>query len=116
MTVAHGHFFDHEKPEHPPKLVAGPMVTGSAVVASKDVQKVFKGQHRKMAGIDMECYGMYYAASNHAGALVRTLCIKAVSDLADRAKADDLQQYCSYISAAAMLEVVRLNSIFMLQA
>lgn len=109
MTVAHGHFFGHEKPEHPPKLVAGPMVTGSAVVSSKDVQEVFKGQHRKMAGIDMECYGMYYAASNHAGAPVRTLCIKAVSDLADRAKADDLQQYCSYISAAAMLEVLRLH-------
>lgn len=85
------------------------MVTGSAVVASQDIQEVFKGQHRKMAGIDMECYGMYYAASNYAGAAVRTLCIKAVSDLADRAKADDHQQYCSHISAAAMLEVVRLH-------
>ncbi len=85
------------------------MVTGSAVVASKDIQEVFKGQHRKMAGIDMECYGMYYAASNHAGAPVRALCIKAVSDLADRAKDDDHQQYCSYISAVAMLEVVRLH-------
>lgn len=109
VKLAHDRFVDHEKPENAPKLVAGPMVTGSSVVASKDVQEVFKGQHRKMAGIDMECYGMYYAASNHAGAPVRTLCIKAVSDLADRAKADDHQQYCSYISAAAMLEVVRLH-------
>lgn len=109
VKLAHDGFTGHEKPATPPKLVAGPMVTGSAVVASKDIQEMFKGQHRKMAGIDMECYGMYYAASNHGGAPVRTLCIKAVSDLADRAKADDLQQYCSYISAAAMLEVVRLH-------
>lgn len=109
VAVAHREFTGHKKPLSAPKLVAGPMVTGSAVVASKDIQEVFKGQHRKMAGIDMECYGMYYAASNHAGATVRTLCIKAVSDLADRAKADDHQQYCSHISAAAMLEVVRLH-------
>lgn len=105
---SHGSFKGH-KPDEPPRLVAGPMVTGSAVVASQDIQEVFRGQHRKMAGIDMECYGMYYAAANHAGAPVRTLCIKAVSDLADRAKADDHQQYCSYISAAAMLEVVALH-------
>ncbi|MDP3350028.1 MAG: hypothetical protein Q8S92_13645 [Hydrogenophaga sp.] len=109
VKIAHDRFTGYEKPAIAPKLVAGPMVTGSAVVASKDIQDVFKGQHRKMAGIDMECYGMYYAASNHAGAPVRTLCIKAVSDLADRAKADDHQQYCSYISAAAMFEVVRLH-------
>ena len=109
VKLAHDRFTGYEKPAIAPKLVAGPMVTGSAVVASKDIQDVFKSQHRKMAGIDMECYGMYYAASNHAGAPVRTLCIKAVSDLADRAKVDDHQQYCSYISAAAMLEVVRLH-------
>lgn len=108
LALAHDRFAGHGKPVNAPKIVAGPMVTGSAVVASKDIQKVFKGQHRKMAGIDMECYGMYFAASNHAGAPVRTLCIKAVSDLADRAKADDHQQYCSHISAAAMLEVIRI--------
>lgn len=109
VKLAHASFTDFPKPPVHPRLVVGPMVTGSAVVASKDIQEVFKGQHRKMAGIDMECYGMYYAASNHAGAPVRTLCIKAVSDLADRAKADNHQQYCSYISAAAMFEVVRLH-------
>ncbi|MDH0051040.1 hypothetical protein [Comamonas terrigena] len=107
IKLAHGSFTGYARPVNPPELVIGPMVTGSAVVASKDIQEVFKGQHRKMAGIDMECYGMYYAASNYGGAPVKTLCIKAVSDLADRAKDDDHQQFCSYISAAAMLEVVR---------
>lgn len=95
------------KPSDVPRLVVGPMVTGSSVVASLDIQKVFRQQHRKMAGVDMECYGLYYAAENHAGAPVRTICIKAVSDLADRAKSDDFQKYCSHMSAEVSLEVLR---------
>jgi nucleoside phosphorylase/CheY-like chemotaxis protein len=94
-------------PTTPPKLVIAPMVTGSSVVASRDIQKVFRNQHRKMAAIDMECYGMYYAALNHAGAPVRAVCVKSVSDLADRAKSDDHQSYCSYISAVVALEILR---------
>ena len=59
-----------------------------------------------MVGVDMECYGLYYAAANHAGAPVRTICIKAVSDLADRAKDDDFQVYGSHLSAQLALEVL----------
>lgn len=89
----------------PPKVVCGPMVTGSSVVASLDIQNVFRQQHRKMAGVDMECFGMYYAVESHAGAPVRALCVKAVSDLADRAKGDDFQVYCSELSAVVALDV-----------
>ncbi len=95
-----------KKPPVSPKLIVGPMVTGSSVVASLDIQKVFRTQHRKMVGVDMECYGLYYAAENHASAPVRTLCVKAVSDLADRAKDDDFQVYGSYISAQLALEIL----------
>lgn len=95
------------RPTSPPRLVVGPMVTGSSVVASIDIQKVFRNQHRKMAAVDMECYGMYYAALNHAGAPVRAVCVKSVSDLADRAKGDDHQRYCSHISALVGLEILR---------
>jgi nucleoside phosphorylase/CheY-like chemotaxis protein len=95
------------KPPVAPRLVVGPMVTGSSVVASLDIQKVFREQHRKMAGVDMECYGLYYAAENHAGAPVHAICVKAVSDLADRAKSDDFQMYCSYMSALVSLEVLK---------
>lgn len=95
------------KPNESPKLVVGPMVTGSSVIASLDIQKVFRSQHRKMVGVDMECYGLYYAAENHAGAPARTICVKSVSDLADRAKGDNFQAYCSHMSAVVALEVVR---------
>lgn len=95
------------RPVAEPQLVIGPMVTGSSVVASLDIQKVFRKQHRKMMGVDMECYGLYYAVENHAGAPVRAFCVKAVSDLADRAKEDDFQRYCSHLSARVALEVAR---------
>ena len=106
VAVLHG-TYQGTKPSDVPKLVVGPMVTGSSVVASRDIQKVFREQHRKMAGVDMECYGMYYAAESHAGAPVLTICIKAVSDLADRAKSDDFQKYCSHMSAGVSLEMLR---------
>jgi len=95
------------RPDMAPNVVAGPMVTGSAVIASPDIQRVFREQHRKMVGVDMECYGLYYAAENHAGPPVKVLCAKAVSDLADQAKGDDFQRYCSHISAVAVLEILR---------
>jgi nucleoside phosphorylase/CheY-like chemotaxis protein len=95
------------RPNTPPRLVFGPMVTGSAVVASLDIQEVFRKQHRKMVGVDMECYGLYFAAESHSGCPVRAIAIKAVSDLADRGKEDNFQRYCSHLSARVSLELVR---------
>lgn len=95
------------KPGVVPKIVVGPMVTGSAVVASTDIQTLFRQQHRKMVGVDMECYGLYYAAELHGGSPVKFICIKSVSDLADRAKGDDFQAYCSHMSAMVGLETVQ---------
>ncbi|MCG9516829.1 hypothetical protein MCL26_17165 [Acinetobacter pittii] len=94
------------RPEKTPKLVTGPMVTGSSVVASQDIQKVFKSQHRKMCAIDMECYGLYYSCANHAGLKTKFICIKSVSDLADREKADNFHEYCSYMSARVGMKLV----------
>lgn len=99
--------YDGETPENIPRLHFGPMVTGSSVVASNAIQQVFRNQHRKMLAVDMECYGLYYAASNNGNLPVKVICIKSVSDLADRAKGDDAQLYCSFMSAQVALEVVR---------
>ena len=99
--------FQGNVPPERAALVTGPMVSGSSVVASTDIQEVFRKQHRKMIAVDMECYGMYYAANMTAGPIPKTICIKSVSDLANRAKADDFQRYCSYLSARVALEVMR---------
>lgn len=94
------------RPAHHPKLITAPMVSGSSVVASSDIQKVFRSQHRKMAAIDMECYGLYYGCANHHGQPTKMICIKSVSDLADRAKDDNYQGYCSFISARVALKLI----------
>ena len=94
------------KPQTIPKLVSAPMVTGSSVVANRDIQQVFKGQHRKMSGIDMECFGLYYSCTHHFGIKPKFICIKAVSDLADREKEDNFQHFCSYMSAQIGLRLI----------
>lgn len=55
----------------------------------------------------MQDYGLYYAAEHHGGSPVKAICIKSVSDLADRAKGDDFQAYCSHMSAMVGLETLR---------
>lgn len=99
--------FSGARPENQSRVLIGPMVTGSSVVASIDIQRVFRQQHRKMLGVDMECYGVYYAVSMSPGPQTEVICVKAVSDLADREKADDFQRFCSHMSALVGLEVVQ---------
>lgn len=99
--------YTRTKPKLPPRLVVGPMVTGSSVVSSSEFQSVFLGQHRKIVGIDMECYGLYYAVAHHNGPPVKALCVKSVSDLADADKCDDFQDYCSHVSAMVALESLK---------
>ena len=105
MQSFYQQYTGHRPPNHP-KLISAPMVSGSSVVASADIQKVFRGQHRKMAAIDMECYGVYYSCANHYGQATKMICIKSVSDLADRAKDDNYQSYCSFISASVALRLI----------
>lgn len=99
--------FQGNTPRERAALVTGPMVSGSSVVASTDIQEVFRKQHRKMVAVDMECYGMYYAASMTTGPIPKTICIKSVSDLANRTKADDFHKYCSYMSARVALGIMQ---------
>tara|TARA_R110002050_G_scaffold57423_5_gene129257 strand:- start:176342 stop:177538 length:1197 start_codon:yes stop_codon:yes gene_type:complete len=87
------------------RLHIGPMVSGSSVIASIDIQQIFRNQHRKMVAVDMECYGVYYAAAMTGGPKPQVLCVKSVSDLADADKGDDSQKYCSEISARVALNI-----------
>jgi nucleoside phosphorylase len=94
------------KPGNVPELRTGPMITGSAVVASSNLQDLFKDQHRKTVAVDMECYGFYFGCAEHVESNTDFLCIKAVADLANRRKNDELQAYGSYLSAMVGLHMV----------
>jgi nucleoside phosphorylase/CheY-like chemotaxis protein len=99
--------FPGSRPKEVPKILHGPMVSGSAVVADKTLHDRFITQHRKSVGVDMECYGVYFSASMATGPKPKVLCLKAVSDLANRQKSDDFQEYCSYITARAALDIAK---------
>jgi nucleoside phosphorylase len=98
--------FPDARPGSVPTFHCGPMVSGSAVVADLEKHALFKKQHRKAIAVDMECYGVYSAVSTAAAPVPKVLCIKAVSDLANRDKSDDYQAYCSYMSAGIALKAI----------
>ena len=54
----------------------------------------------------MECFGLYYSCTHHFGIKPKFICIKAVSDLADREKEDNFQHFCSYMSAQIGLRLI----------
>jgi nucleoside phosphorylase len=99
--------FPGGKPSEIPRLLVAPMASGSAVVADADFHALFKRQHRKVDGIDMECYGFYHSAALADEPRPLYICIKAVSDRANETKVDDFQRYCSYLSAHAALHVAK---------
>ena len=87
-----------------PKLV--PMATGSAVIADDQRLNHIRAQHRQVAALDMETYGVYYACHQHHTKIPHFFSMKTVVDLADRKKGDDLHYYGAALSAHASLEII----------
>ena len=86
-------------------IVIAPMSTGSAVIASSERMEQVGTQHRKMAGVDMEMYGVYKAAELSAQNLV-FFGAKTVVDLANNSKGDTYHEYGSILSARFVLDVI----------
>lgn len=95
-------FDQGNKPETKLKMVIGPVVSGASVVTDPDIVKdVLDTQDRNVLGIEMEIYGVYYAASWAMNPKPKFIALKSVSDFADQGKADDYHKYASYTSAKA---------------
>lgn len=78
-----------------------------AVIASKDEIEKIKEHSRKLLGIEMESYGMFYAAENAiAPRPIYVASLKSVSDFATIEKNNDYQDYASYTSAALLKHLV----------
>lgn len=94
------------RPSSIPNILVGPMVSGSAVVESAELHARFKMQHRKAIAVDMECYGVYFSSSMSPTPTPQFICLKAISDLADQHKSDNIQRYCSDLSAVVALALI----------
>lgn len=85
----------------------GPMASVPAVTARKEEIDEIKTHARKLIGIEMESYGMFFAVANSVNPRPKFCAsLKSVSDFADVKKADDYQEYASYTSAAFLKNLI----------
>lgn len=81
----------------------GPFASGAGVVANKNIIEEIKSHSRKLIGIDMEVYGVFYACKNSSKPRPKTFfSLKSISDFADNNKNDNFQEYASYTSASLL--------------
>jgi nucleoside phosphorylase/CheY-like chemotaxis protein len=92
-----------------PKLVIAPGASGSSVIAHEPTSDAIKAQHRKLAAIDMEVYGMMAAAAQATSPRPTSFAIKGVADFADEEKEDTYQKYAATVSANAIRTFFEVN-------
>jgi nucleoside phosphorylase len=85
-----------------PSVYLAPMASGSAVIADSEYIKEITSQNRKVLGIDMEVYGMYYAAESAQEPKPKFFAMKSVCDHGDEFKGDDYQKFAAYTSARTL--------------
>lgn len=74
------------------------------VLASKDLQEDIKKENRKLRGIDMEGFALYYCAHQMSK---QALWIKGVSDMADKTKDDRYHKTCAFGSAFLLQQFLK---------
>jgi nucleoside phosphorylase len=91
--------------EVPPEDLAvhlGPVASGAAVLADESAVKEVVSRHRKLIGIEMKAYSLYYAAMHCAAPRPSVFALKSVCDYGDREKDDTYQPYAAYTSAKVL--------------
>lgn len=91
--------FEGDPPTGIPKIIVGPVASGSAVIANGNVVEEIKKQHRNLIGVEMEAYGVYAAALEAAHPSPSFVSLKSVCDFGDSNKDDDHQRYAAFTSA-----------------
>ena len=78
----------------------GPLACGNCVMANGNmVDKQIRGLFPHTIGLDMESYGMFYAARNSSTPRPTPIVIKSICDFANSEKTDDFQKFAAYTSA-----------------
>lgn len=78
----------------------GPFASGAGVVENKRVIEEIKGHSRKLIGIDMETYGVFYSAKNCSKPKPSAVfSLKSISDFGDPEKDNKFQPYAAFTSA-----------------
>lgn len=88
-----------EKQDRLLELHIGPIASGAGVVQDENITAHIKKHSRKLIGLDMETYGVFFAAENSFLPRPIAMSIKSVCDFADKDKADNHQAYAAFTSA-----------------
>ena len=94
------------KPKSSLRAVLGPVASGAAVVEDRGLVASVKGHARKLIGVEMEAYGVFYAAQNCCKPRPSAFAIKSVVDFADDQKDDSVHEYAAFTSAQYMWHFV----------
>ncbi|MHB9678408.1 phosphorylase family protein [Lactococcus lactis] len=89
----------------------GPIASGSSVVSDTKITERIKSSERKLIGVEMEIFGMYYSATNSSDLKPTFLAAKSVCDYANNKKSDDFQEYAAKTSAAYIKYLICDNVI-----
>lgn len=84
----------------------GSVVSVAGVIANKDVADNLLSKDRKLLGLEMEAYGMYYSANNCSNPKPSAMALKSVSDFANSSKSDSYQGYAAFTSANVMYHFI----------
>lgn len=94
-----------------PRLVIGPMASGSSVLADARVaDRIKKNQHKNVTGLDMETYGVFAAVAS-CDPKIRVLSLKSVCDKGDVKKNDKHQSYAAKISAETVMRFIEKYAV-----
>lgn len=87
-------------PENQFHIHLGPMACGTAVVANREVvDQQVRSQLPTTAGLDMESYGVFYAARKAWNSKTEPIVIKSICDYADEEKCDLYQKFAAFTSS-----------------
>jgi nucleoside phosphorylase len=97
-----------KKPDYELRAHFGPLASGAAVVANRDVFEMLLNQHNNLLGIEMEAYGVGIACKGSGKPRPLPLIMKSVCDYADKDKDDDYQEYAAHTSALLLYHAAKI--------
>ncbi|MCK9617006.1 MAG: hypothetical protein M0R21_04135 [Lentimicrobiaceae bacterium] len=99
-----------KKPNTILQLHVGPVASVAGVTENREIVEELEKHQRKIIGIEMETYGVFYSANNCSNPKPKVISIKSISDFANTDKNDIYQEYASYTSSEFMYQFV-LNEL-----
>ncbi|WP_316846528.1 hypothetical protein [Pedobacter psychrodurus] len=97
----------YNKPNTELRVHIGPVASVAGVTENPAIIEELKRHERKILGLEMESYGVFYSAANCSNPKPKAIAMKSVSDFADLEKNDKFQLYASYTSAKFTLEFIK---------